>query len=175
MDLCYTPKLRWRPILAAKNRISEFSSSNINITMGAEGIFGNFVLVRAWQPKITSDHLSFCSTYDGNCVLVCAGVKFPLFSLFFFSHHLCSNVCPWLISSKNITFYACVCSMFAFVFIIVLFYNINVTTLWVESEHPFFCLLKFALPWRFPFVASPCSYCVCFLCLQVVIGLKQLV
>ena len=66
-------------------------------------------------------------------------------------------------------------SVFALVFIIVLFYNINVTTLWVESQHPFFCLLKFALPSRFLVVASPCSYCVCFLCLQMVIGLKQLV
>ena len=145
MDLCYTPKLRWRPILAGKNENFLIYSSNINITMGAEGILGNFVLVPAWQPKITSDHLSFSSTYDGNCVFVCAGVAFPQFPSSFFSHHLCSNVCPWLISFKNMTFYACFSYMFALVFIIVLFYNINETKLRGESQHHFFCLLKFAL------------------------------
>ena len=66
LDVCYTPKLRWGPILAHKNKISGFSFPNINITMRAEGISGNFALVRALEPKITSDHPLFFTTSGGN-------------------------------------------------------------------------------------------------------------
>ena len=59
LSACPTPKLSWRPRVAAQNKISRKNFSILNINMGAEGISGNCVLVRAWQPKIISDHLFF--------------------------------------------------------------------------------------------------------------------
>ena len=105
-DLCYTPKLRLRPILAHKNKISEFYSSNINITMRAEGISGNFVLVRAWQPKITSDHPSFCSTSDGNCFVLLNAAKIHI-SGFIFPVTYAKTCVRGQCFFKNIKFYAC--------------------------------------------------------------------